>query len=54
VAAGSDILREEIFGPVLAIATFETEDDEAVRLANDTEYGLVSYVFTRTSPAGTA
>lgn len=31
VAAGSDILREEIFGPVLAIATFDTEDD-AVRL----------------------
>ncbi|GAA1544175.1 succinate-semialdehyde dehydrogenase/glutarate-semialdehyde dehydrogenase [Microbacterium ginsengiterrae] len=45
VAKGSDILREEIFGPVLAIATFETEE-EAVRLANDTEYGLVSYVFT--------
>ncbi|QRY40281.1 NAD-dependent succinate-semialdehyde dehydrogenase [Microbacterium hominis] len=45
VAAGSDILREEIFGPVLAIATFVSED-EAVRLANDTEYGLVSYVFT--------
>ncbi|WP_314430369.1 NAD-dependent succinate-semialdehyde dehydrogenase [Microbacterium lacticum] len=46
VSAGSDILREEIFGPVLAIATFDTEDD-AVRLANDTEYGLVSYVFTQ-------
>lgn len=46
VAAGSDILREEIFGPVLAIATFQTEG-EAVRLANDTEYGLVSYVFTQ-------
>ena len=45
VAAGSDILREEIFGPVLAIATFETEE-EGIRLANDTEYGLVSYVFT--------
>ncbi len=45
VAAGSDILREEIFGPVLAIATFDTEE-EGVRLANDTEYGLVSYVFT--------
>jgi succinate-semialdehyde dehydrogenase/glutarate-semialdehyde dehydrogenase len=45
VAPGSDILREEIFGPVLAIATFDT-DDEAVSLANDTEYGLVSYVFT--------
>lgn len=46
VQPGSDILREEIFGPVLAIATFTTED-EAVALANATEYGLVSYVFTQ-------
>ncbi|MGV9546050.1 NAD-dependent succinate-semialdehyde dehydrogenase [Nocardia beijingensis] len=46
VADGSDILREEIFGPVLAIATFSTEA-EAVHLANNTEYGLVSYVYTR-------
>ncbi|MBF6518973.1 NAD-dependent succinate-semialdehyde dehydrogenase [Nocardia farcinica] len=46
VTEGSAILREEIFGPVLAIATFTTED-EAVRLANNTEYGLVSYVYTR-------
>ena len=46
VKPGSAILREEIFGPVLAIATFGTED-EAVRLANDTEYGLVSYVYTQ-------
>lgn len=45
VRAGSDILHEEIFGPVLAIVPFDTED-EAVELANDTEYGLVSYVFT--------
>ncbi|KQM16062.1 NAD-dependent succinate-semialdehyde dehydrogenase [Plantibacter sp. Leaf171] len=45
VVPGSDILREEIFGPVLAIVPFDDEDD-AVRLANDTEYGLVSYVFT--------
>jgi succinate-semialdehyde dehydrogenase/glutarate-semialdehyde dehydrogenase len=45
VAPGSEILHEEIFGPVLAIATFDT-DDEAVSLANDTEYGLVSYVYT--------
>lgn len=51
VAAGSDILREEIFGPVLAIATFRDED-EAVRLANDTEYGLVSYVFTENLARG--
>jgi succinate-semialdehyde dehydrogenase / glutarate-semialdehyde dehydrogenase len=46
VAAGSRILREEVFGPVLAITTF-TDEDEAVRLANDTEFGLVSYVYTR-------
>ncbi|GAA2865003.1 MAG TPA: NAD-dependent succinate-semialdehyde dehydrogenase [Microbacterium sp.] len=45
VVAGSDILREEIFGPVLAIARF-SDEAEAVRLANDTEYGLVGYVFT--------
>nr|WP_216848736.1 MULTISPECIES: NAD-dependent succinate-semialdehyde dehydrogenase [unclassified Rathayibacter] len=46
VAPGSEILRTEIFGPVLAIVPFRDED-EAVRLANDTEFGLVSYVFTR-------
>ncbi|QNO37098.1 NAD-dependent succinate-semialdehyde dehydrogenase [Protaetiibacter sp. SSC-01] len=46
VTPGSEILREEIFGPVLAISTF-TDEADAVRRANDTEYGLVSYVFTR-------
>ena len=46
VVAGSEILREEIFGPVLAIVPFHDEN-EAVRLANDTEYGLVGYVFTK-------
>ena len=46
VPAGSDILREEIFGPVLAIATF-TDEADAIRRANDTQYGLVSYVFTK-------
>ncbi|WP_223622155.1 NAD-dependent succinate-semialdehyde dehydrogenase [Microbacterium sp. EST19A] len=51
VVPGSAILREEIFGPVLAIATFDTED-EAVHLANDTEYGLVSYVFTENLQRG--
>src|SRR5699024_1065702 len=45
VQPGSEILREEIFGPVLAITRFDDEE-EAVRLANDTEYGLVSYVYT--------
>jgi succinate-semialdehyde dehydrogenase/glutarate-semialdehyde dehydrogenase len=39
-------MREEIFGPVMAISTFETED-EAVRAANSTEYGLVAYAYTR-------
>jgi succinate-semialdehyde dehydrogenase/glutarate-semialdehyde dehydrogenase len=39
------ILREEVFGPVAPIVAFEDED-EAVRLANDTEFGLVSYVYT--------
>jgi succinate-semialdehyde dehydrogenase/glutarate-semialdehyde dehydrogenase len=46
VSEGSRILSEEIFGPVAPIITFDTED-EAVRLANNTEYGLVAYVFTR-------
>ena len=46
VQPGTDLLREEIFGPVLAIVPFESEDD-AVTLANATEYGLVSYVYTR-------
>jgi succinate-semialdehyde dehydrogenase / glutarate-semialdehyde dehydrogenase len=40
------VLREEIFGPVAPVATFTTEDD-ALRAANDTEYGLVSYAYTR-------
>jgi len=40
------ILAEEIFGPVAPIVTF-TDEAEAVRLANTTEYGLVSYVYTR-------
>lgn len=51
VSAGSEILREEIFGPVVSIVEFDTED-EAVRLANDTEYGLVSYVFTESLTRG--
>lgn len=46
VDAGSDIRRTEIFGPVVAITRF-ADEAEAVRLANDTEFGLVSYVYTR-------
>lgn len=39
------VFQEEIFGPVAPIFTFETEE-EALELANDTEFGLASYVFT--------
>ena len=39
------IAREEIFGPVLVVSKFETEE-EALRLANDTDYGLASYVWS--------
>jgi succinate-semialdehyde dehydrogenase/glutarate-semialdehyde dehydrogenase len=46
VNPGSEILREEIFGPVLSITTF-TDEADAVAKANDTEYGLVSYVYTQ-------
>jgi succinate-semialdehyde dehydrogenase/glutarate-semialdehyde dehydrogenase len=49
----SAILREEIFGPVAPIVTFKT-DDEAIRMANDTEYGLVSYVYTSDLQRGLA
>ncbi|TAJ50197.1 MAG: NAD-dependent succinate-semialdehyde dehydrogenase [Herbiconiux sp.] len=51
VPLGAEILREEIFGPVVSIVEFD-EEDEAVRLANDTEYGLVSYVFTENLARG--
>jgi succinate-semialdehyde dehydrogenase/glutarate-semialdehyde dehydrogenase len=46
VAPDAPILRQEIFGPVAPIVTFSSEE-EAVRLANDTEFGLVAYVYTR-------
>jgi succinate-semialdehyde dehydrogenase/glutarate-semialdehyde dehydrogenase len=46
VPRGADILGEEIFGPVAPVLTF-TDEDDAVAMANDTEYGLVSYVYTR-------
>ena len=40
------ILQEEIFGPVAPVVRF-TDDDAAIAAANDTDYGLVAYVFTR-------
>jgi succinate-semialdehyde dehydrogenase/glutarate-semialdehyde dehydrogenase len=45
VPPDAPILGEEIFGPVAPIVTFEDED-EAIRLANATEFGLVAYVYT--------
>jgi succinate-semialdehyde dehydrogenase/glutarate-semialdehyde dehydrogenase len=46
VPDGAKVLNEEIFGPVTSIQTF-TSEDEAVRRANDTEYGLVAYLYTK-------
>ncbi|GAA2841598.1 NAD-dependent succinate-semialdehyde dehydrogenase [Kribbella solani] len=46
VPATARLQKEEIFGPVAPLTAFETED-EAVRMANDTEFGLVSYLFTK-------
>jgi len=46
VPGDADLLRNEIFGPVAPVATF-ADDDQAIRTANDSEYGLVAYVFTR-------
>ncbi|MEM6666972.1 MAG: aldehyde dehydrogenase [Pseudomonadota bacterium] len=43
------IAREEVFGPVLSILPFE-DDDDAVRIANDTVYGLAAGVWTRSMP----
>lgn len=45
VPVGAAILKEEIFGPVAPVVTFGTEK-EAVALANDSEFGLVSYIYT--------
>jgi succinate-semialdehyde dehydrogenase/glutarate-semialdehyde dehydrogenase len=45
VPPGAPVLSEEIFGPVAPVVTFDTEA-QAIELANDTEYGLVSYVCT--------
>jgi succinate-semialdehyde dehydrogenase/glutarate-semialdehyde dehydrogenase len=46
VDKSNDILNHEVFGPVAPIVTFET-DDEAIQLANSTDFGLISYVFSK-------
>ncbi len=46
VTPESTVYREEVFGPVLAALTF-TDEDEAVKLANDTPYGLAGAVWTK-------
>ncbi|WAC65208.1 NAD-dependent succinate-semialdehyde dehydrogenase [Agrococcus sp. SL85] len=51
VSPDMSVSIEEIFGPVVGIQRFSTEDD-AVRLANATEYGLVGYVFTEDAKRG--
>ena len=45
VAENSECVNDEIFGPVAALQTF-TDQDDVIRRANDTEYGLVAYVFS--------
>ena len=45
VDAENDILKEEIFGPVAVVVSVDS-DEEAIRLANDTAYGLISYVYS--------
>src|SRR6202011_4178369 len=47
------IMREETFGPVLPVMPFDS-DDEAIRLANDSEYGLAASVWTRDGTRGEA
>jgi succinate-semialdehyde dehydrogenase/glutarate-semialdehyde dehydrogenase len=46
VPPDAELLREEIFGPVAPVASFSSEED-AIAAANNTEYGLVAYVYTR-------
>ena len=46
VTSDSSVVREEVFGPVCAVQTFETEA-EAIRMANDTNYGLAAGLWTQ-------
>src|SRR5499426_1243779 len=51
VPEGAAMLREEIFGPVATIQTFKSEG-EVIKRANDTEYGLVAYLYTKDMSRG--
>ncbi|MEI8276280.1 MAG: NAD-dependent succinate-semialdehyde dehydrogenase, partial [Hyphomicrobiales bacterium] len=51
VPDSAKMLREEIFGPVASIQTFKAED-EVIKRANDTEYGLVAYLYTKDMSRG--
>ncbi len=51
VVHGSTLTTNEVFGPVAPIVTF-ADEDEGVRMANDTEYGLISYVFAKDPGTG--
>ena len=46
VTPDMEVVREEIFGPVAALVRFDTEDD-AIKLANDTPFGLAAYLFSQ-------
>lgn len=46
VPSGAEILKKEVFGPVLTLQTFKTVE-EAVHMANDTDYGLAATIFTK-------
>ena len=48
-----NIAQEEVFGPVISVMTF-SDDDEAIRMANNTDYGLVAGVFTKDLDRATA
>lgn len=51
VVHGSTLTTNEIFGPVAPIIAF-TDEEDGIRMANDTEYGLISYVYAKDAAAG--